>query len=355
MKGKLYGFEDYKLVQISEDYIDGIQHAYSPYVYDLTGYYVEYNRRFNIEVDYGYHSKFTELPYKDNKELLNQDSKVYIHPSCKISRSLVANKFKKVLDPWKADIVVLPEPDSWNTSIKEYALFINENKKLIVALYPYSTSIKENLQSLSEGTPLSSLLSTPLEYLDNDASDTLFMSYTKLLNISENSKHLFDVFTNQIPINNSVYEESLQEALGDADNKVTLQMLLSIRDMLSSADEDTVGAGLKALATLDYMKYSNSIRYLFHQNTFSRIRYNKAMNSTAVKFMRKQIFGDYVNDMVYGGRYDEDIYEDDYNLLTELLLHDGKIDNPSVQEICNKLYYLPFVDECNYIINYKNV
>jgi hypothetical protein len=90
--------------------------------------------------------------------------------------------------------------------------------------------------------------------------------------------------------------------------------------MLESSDDETVGAGLKALSMMDYMHYPNSVRYIIKNLSRNNYYYNKAANSTSVRFMRKQLSGS-GKGIMWLGSYDMEIYEQDYELLKQLILH----------------------------------
>ena len=59
----------------------------------------------------------------DHKELLETAKTVYVHPSCKVSRTLLSQKYKKTLNPWTADVIVVPQPNKNNFYVDDTAVF----------------------------------------------------------------------------------------------------------------------------------------------------------------------------------------------------------------------------------------
>jgi hypothetical protein len=96
--------------------------------------------------------------------------------------------------------------------------------------------------------------------------------------------------------------------------------------MLESSDENTVSAGLKSLSMMDWMHYPNSIKFMMDQTTMYNWKYNKACNSTSVKYMLKTITGT-TNRRHWPGSLDNEIYEADYELFKQLKCHYHQI-NP---------------------------
>ena len=131
----LYGFEGYKLYYLSNKLIDGLSHDYWCYQVRLINYANTYAIAKNLNTDVyivNYNqAEFRSPVYKNHKELLNTASKIYIHPNCKISRTAVSSKYKKVLNPWAADVAILPAYDANDIDCNNDAIFVNEKTRSI--------------------------------------------------------------------------------------------------------------------------------------------------------------------------------------------------------------------------------
>jgi hypothetical protein len=105
--------------------------------------------------------------------------------------------------------------------------------------------------------------------------------------------------------------------------------------MLLSSDTDTVGTGLKALATLDWMHYPESVKYIVERN-ICRFLCNKAAHSANVKYMFSTLKG--------YGRYclasSYNIELPDYELYKQLVCY---IENIDPSKILEKMRYLNFM------------
>ena len=133
-----------------------------------------------------------------------------------------------------------------------------------------------------------------------------------------------------------MYETTIQNSLASEENKVTLDSLISIKEMLDSDDEDTVSAGIKALSMMDYMHYPNSVKYILNNASY-KFRYSKAYNSVPVKFMLKSLNEGYWSNRNAALKFSSSIYEDDFEMYKQLLGHYTK------GSIMNELNYLPFM------------
>jgi hypothetical protein len=88
----------------------------------------------------------------NHKELLNTAKKVFTHSSCKLSRSMLGEKYKKSLNPFLSDAIVIPKPDYSGLSLKKYALFINENAKMLVMVQVNEPQAHTHIKDVCEGT-----------------------------------------------------------------------------------------------------------------------------------------------------------------------------------------------------------
>lgn len=290
--------------------------------------------------------------YDDHKDLLKTAKKLYIHPSCKLSRTTVATKYKKCLDPWMADAVVLPSSIGVHIYTEDFeVLFINEEKKCIFELN--CNGEPELYDLFNEGDCLEKIIKPEHlndEYFDtgwgvhNLATDTVRkakMFYKGSISyINKKDEFLLDAIMHTIPNNKIVFESTVMESLGSEETKLDIDNLMSIKEMLESSDENTAGAALKSLAVMDYMHYPNSVKYLLKQ-VYNKVYYNKARHSTSVKYMLDYLLdGDSIRRLWRLG-YSSEIAEDDYKLFRQLVMRiEGCADDAAVNE---QLKYMSFM------------
>jgi hypothetical protein len=314
----VYGFEDYKTAYLNEDILFdsgfGVW-ALSSWSYGKILYPVsdDFDTSFEIE---------------ENRKVLAEGKTVYIHPACKISRSLVYNKYKKTNNPWMADIVVIPEYDDCTS--RNVPLFINEEEKLLVAFAPYVENYPKYYK-FKKGEKLREINS----HFDDYPPELRWRDYTmealknaefegvyKVLYIDTNHEYLIDYLNNSIPKDRIVFEQTIMKSLSCEDNQLTIENASSIYDMLISTDDEIVGSALKALSMMDYMSYPNTVKYMLRNSTY-RWKRNKVRNSTSVKAMFNML------EFSWRFRYDDFtnsfISEKDYSLLRQVLeyIHRG--------------------------------
>ena len=109
--------------------------------------------------------------------------------------------------------------------------------------------------------------------------------------------------------------------------------------MLESSDSNTVAAGLKSLSMMDWMHYSNSVKYIINRVDNYNWRYNNAVNSTSVKYMLRTLSNSN-NRGRWPGSFNREIYSEDYKLFTELRMH---YENISPDNLLDNMRFLEFM------------
>ena len=360
MNSTLYGFEDYRVWSLHGSFVNvTYPSAWLWYEYS-SNKYITVNGTSIICRDKNYNRKLNENIVRDHKDLIDTAKTVYVHKCCNISRALVSSRFKKTLDPWTADIVVIPKSKDLCSNCYNTVLFIDENTKSIimcnVGYWPEESPLNDTeraLWNMSENMKLRDLFpanitldihnrgTTMSQEECESLKDSVLLYKGLLYNIVSKEEYLMDICTNSLPKDKIVFEDILQSALGTEENKITLETLLSIHDMLESKDEDVVNAGLKSLSMMDYAHYSNSVIYMLNQLDSHNYRWCKASNSTAVKFMLRHLCGEkrtYRRSIYLTESYT--VYEEDYELYKQLVEHFDKRDNMS---ILDKMRYVNFM------------
>ena len=351
----IYGFEDYNIVSINSNILK------QKWDYLLSRSFMKVPESLIITKDLsvkaslqsiGYYGTVTFEPAlcENHPELLNTATKIYTHPSCKLSRTMMAEKYRKSLNPYLSDAVVIPEPSYQDLYYRQCALFINEAVKIIVLVQLCEDDDKDTinkLESTQEGELLWNLITCGLktypygnsDYTTTNILDAGFMYCGGILHIPNTHSYIMDLLTGSIPADKIVFEKSVQESLGTANNQLDFNSLTSIKDMLESSDSNTVAAGLKSLSMMDWMHYSNSVKYIMNLVENYSWRYNNAVNSTSVKYMLRTLSNS-SNRRRWPGNYSNSIYNEDYELFTQLKMHYDKV-NP--EDLLNNIRFLEFI------------
>ena len=346
---RFYGFDNYRVVQLNDSLLFSSWDNRLPYNYNRDGVTFLINENLPakvIETVYGNTEVKPELCH-ENRELLGNAKKLYVHPSCTLSRSMVAECYGKSLNPWTADAVVIPEPNPRKIRVDDALVFVNESAKLIALVYFRDNDNKVKAVGIEEGTKLFQVANKYFQdnytaYDKNDLYHAEFFYNGSILTIPAAHSYALDILTGQLPTDKFLYESTIQESLATEDNKITFDVLKGIADMLKSSDDNTVGAGLKALSMMDYVHFPNSIRYIFNTIVGSRIwRHNNATNSTSVRFMFKTLEPTNKRSR-WPGSYDRQIYEQDFVLLKQLIEYFKK-DSLGVGGVLQHIRYYPFM------------
>lgn len=346
MKSFFYGFEGYKVLDYYCGCLFSDTHTTLPYILPnyRKAYITESCISKNISRETLSSLRFSGKDFQENKALLNTAKKLFIYPECSIPRALVAEKYSKSLNHWAADAVVIPHCDI-KIGIKEALVFVNEDAKLIVISDSYYKDIDK--EKLKPDTSFKEMMVGIMDSRDtigfpvSDVENATFMYHGTIYTIDARQRHIIDAFTNNLPTDKIIYEDTLLKALGNTDNQITLESLTSIKDMLESKDSDTVSAAMKALAFMDYMSYPNSVKLLFNIVLKSSIYYNKTCNSAAFKCLVKNLFKTSSKRWWFGD-YSSSITQKDYDLLEQLLQHYGY---ESAKEAAYKYNFMHFTEE----------
>lgn len=354
---RIFGLDGYKVVPVGRYHFNpNTTSHYFPYGYETYPgtYILDQNLSRTprlVESDWTNRVVFTPELCQDHPELLDTAKKVYVHSSCKMSRSMLAEKYKKCLNPYLADVVVIPNPDFSEFRLLCSALFINESAKMavMVQLDEHSIESLEVLKNAKVGTRFEDLIRGDTScgthiYKTQDLLNSELAFIGNVIGIPNTQSYALEILTNTLPADKIVYEQSIQKTLGNESNKLTFESLVSIKDMLDSSDEDNVSAGLKALSMMDWMHYPNSIKFIMRQAERYKWVYNKAMGSTSVKFMLKSIAPRVRSRSRYPGDYDEEIYEQDYELFKQLKMHYDKVDASCIMDYMRYMEFMTVVD-----------
>ena len=266
--------------------------------------------------------KRSNEPMFDETGTLDNVKTLYIHPNCKVPRTIVFNTYKKCLNPWVADAVVIPDcyriHRGWvysdclvaaNHNTRELFIGIgirNRNETYVrgsafLESHP-NVTLGEFIDKMRGSSSLSAISRKAEEvgagYSIKNLYDARIFGLMDIVSLEPNQKYMADLLTSVIPNDRIVFESTLAKSLGCEDNKIDADALISISEMLLSKDKDVRGVGMKTLSTMDYMNYPVSVKYMLfdifdnHGGRGKAMWYlDNAAKSTQVDFMMKQLNG----------------------------------------------------------------
>lgn len=331
-KRRIKGFEDYDFQYVSDSVFknnlsEWCMSCYFPW--DCHKLWLDIPEVLN---NYPGDNVYADDIIEEREDLLGTAKTVHILPSCKIPRNLVTAKYKKVLNPWMADMIIAPH-DSIRKGYYTNIVFFSEIMKTIFVVYTNFTEILDRFKGAEKGKKFKDFLAISednwINLLNSNSSskvelwkaifDSEFEFIGNAAHVEPSNEWIIDVIEGTLPKDKIVFEKTALAYLGNNDNQPTVENLLNIREMLNSKDEATNSVGLKALAMLDYIHYPNSVQLIlqYANSSYGQWKYCQASNASSVKFMFKQLFGGtarhyylYRNDI---------ISQEDYDLFTQLL------------------------------------
>jgi hypothetical protein len=153
-------------------------------------------------------------------------------------------------------------------------------------------------------------------YTEEQIAKSKLMYVGDILTIHNTSSCIIDILTRSLPTSKVVLEQTIQKSLASENNKIDLDTLVGIYEMLKSEDAEVIGTGLKALSMLDYIHFTNSVHYILSLVGYLKYRDNKATHFTSVKYMLK-ILNPTGRSRCW--HYDRSIYTQDLELLKQLI------------------------------------
>lgn len=352
MSRRIKGFEDYDFQYVSDSIFannlsEWCIHCYVPYGNNYL--WLDTARVFEGKSS----DIYADTVVEDHKELLDTAKKVCVLSSCKMPRDLITAKYKKVLNPWLADIVIVPN-DSIRKAYYKHIAFFSEIMKTIFLVCTNTEDVLNKFVNAKKGTKFGDFLTISednwinLLYSSDKSSsvelwkaifDSEFEFIGDAVPVSSSNEWIIDVIEGALPKDKIVFEKTALEYLGNNDNQPTVENLLNIREMLNSKDEATNSVGLKALSMLDYIHYPNSVQLILLKadSYYNQWKYCKASNSSSVKFMFKQLFKGTTRH--YYAYSKDTITQKDYDLFIQLLKALTESDNKYARTLAN----MPFM------------
>lgn len=234
-------------------------------------YYALYHKTLNILYNIGYkylipkECLINDVPTND-ASTINFDTvkSVYIHPSCKMPRVLL-DKYKKVLDPWKADICIVDDNviNNFSADIKRYPYIVKDDQKIIYIIS--SPSYLKELLGIDDvvGHTLSEIPNSDFGEIANlPICEGSFLNISTRVYSSYLIKQYQDIRLGLLPNDKVVSDTDVLEYVSDKNNTLDVDTMMSIYDLVKSSDKDTVILGLKTLSLLDYIHYPYSTKFI---------------------------------------------------------------------------------------------
>lgn len=319
-KYKIFGLEDYTVLRMSDFILRAVMRNS---IFSWQSYWHPGNIIIPLQKGICNRTSLKGI-ITENSDILNNAKSLYIHKACKMPRNIIAQKYKKCLNPWTADAIVVPNEDmDDNVHYEDALIFINEQKKLVIYITDFH-NLGDNgnfqmgaslMNSLNENSRFDD--DTWGKFTSQDVLDARLDYVGKVACVDNKQDYILDIISGTLPKDKFVYEDTVMKSLSNEENKPTLEFMLSIVEMLKSSDEDIQGSALKALANIDYTRYPNSVITVLSDSR-SKWRYNPATYTTAVKFMFKQlgIGSPRIRYITYNSKM---ISKEDYELVKEIL------------------------------------
>lgn len=325
----MINYKDYKIIRLKDRalwYGFPIKNCKynSDYGYSLIKDHIVKNVSVSTNQKYGDHYtiKFTLHP-----ELLTNDAVVYIHPSCKVMKSYVKQKFKLSNDPFKADVAVIPyEYPSYTVELSKHLIFRSMDGRTLYAI-PYHSNhydgfkndIMDDIIKAEPGTLMKNISSNKGFEIHEELAFLEYVGIQSMAFLPKRESFAIDILQGSLPMDKIVTESQLTPMISTESNQITPDVLANIHSMMKSTDHDTRALALKTLATLNYMKYPVSTLWSFTADIDRSVIYNTLSEASAnVKFMAKSI-DPYILTLKDHVRQPDCISEEDYQMLISFI------------------------------------
>lgn len=326
---KLFGFDHYTVYEMDSDGMtqamnsmlhnvnEEVQQRYLNYSHDPFTVFAKGNLSDYCKSWSGFGRTLSHYTlFKENPDVLKTAKKVFIHPNCSIPRGFI--HFKKTLNPWMADAVIIPtmvRRDFAVINIKLQPLtviFIDEENSIILVYNTLSCNTEFN-DNLKDKLPqcMNKQVTVNITY-DKKIHPSLSY-FGPSIELLDSQQFVIPLINKEYPMNKIVQEDSLLPYNSSEDNKMTIDVYYNIMDMIKSSDQNIQIVGMKALSNMDYYTYSNTIIALLIQTKSSWWRNEKAKNNSSVRFMLR-----YLNFTKSGNTCFSRISHKDFELMNSL-------------------------------------
>ena len=263
-----------------------------------------------------------------NASTINFDNikSVYIHPSCKMPRVLL-DKYKKVLDPWKADICIVDDDviNKFSADIKRYPYIVVDDQKAIYIIS--SSSYLKELLNVDDvvGHTLSEIPCSDFDILANlPICEGSFLSISTCVYPSYLIKQYQDIRLGLLPNDKVISDTDALNYISGKNNTLDVDTMMSIYDLVKSSDKDTTVLGLKTLSILDYIHYPNSAKFIIEAaNTLQLLKPSIA----SITYMYKKLGIRKCSDTSFWGKT---LSKADFEMLAQLR---SKIDKCNIEDL----------------------
>jgi hypothetical protein len=296
------------------------------------GYYALYSKTLNNPCNTGKYlipeKCLINSVSKNNTSTINFDTvkSVYIHPSCKMPRILL-DKYKKVLDPWKADICIVDDNviNNFSANVERYPYIVKDDKKIIYIIN--RPSYLKELLNVDDvvGHTLSEI---PNSYFGEIANLPLceenFLSISTRVYSSYLIKQYQDIRLGLLPKDKVVSDTDVLNYISGKNNTLDVDTMMSIYDLVKSSDKDTKVLGLKTLSLLDYIHYPNSARFII--GSINSLQLFKP-SIASITYMYKKLDIRKCSDTSFWGKT---LSKKDFEMLAQLR---SKIDKCNIEDL----------------------
>lgn len=350
---QIYNYEDYKSIYVDPEIFSPTKHTYNGKVNVFLTDYATNTIIIPVPRQFKEFRNNTNILYNVSLDIdnmidgiLEDNDVLYIHPNCSIPRATVKQKYKICYSPEKATTCVIP--NDLYSALGSYDIFINRDNKKIFYLRRrlvsgcYAPSL---LSSFRLGTKVSDIDSSLV--IDNLRCHTTFemqdmVDFLDACLIYEgyavkdkevSSRFIGDIIYGKL--HNIVKESEVINSIGNKENKLDLEILKNIEQMLSNNDDTIIGLGLKSLAELDYPKYKNTVIMLL-DHTWDKWHRNKAITNTKVHFMLQSL--KMTTSRFSTTNYTETINKEDFCLIEPVIRQEYEDQLKRLNEVMKKKY-----------------
>jgi hypothetical protein len=178
---------------------------------------------------------------------------------------VLLDKYKKVIDPWKADICIVDDNviNNFSANVERYTYIVSDDQKTIFIIS--SLSYLKELLGVEDvvGHTLSEISCSDFGEIANlPLCEENFLSISTRVYSSYLIKQYQDIRLGLLPKDKVVSDTDVLDYISGKNNTLDVDTMMSIYDLVKSSDKDTKVLGLKTLSLLDYIHYPNSARFI---------------------------------------------------------------------------------------------
>lgn len=242
--------------------------------------------------------------FKDHQSSVINDDVIYIDPLCNFPRSVikqVKDKYKFTKSPEDATICVIPH-DRTRLISNRLFVFYKEGCEEILCFDKYynidSPDLGESFLDWHNKN-LKRVKEENLERPENKSfleafkdAKCIFNDY--VVNVERNYEHIIKILNGTYP--KVIIEYDFVKEIALPENVITGDMAVSLFDLLTSNDKETIVSGLKLLANLNFINYKTVTSFLLKHISDPKLL---KTNNRDIKFLFKYFTNNKYSDFAH--------------------------------------------------------